>query len=142
MSPSSTGPRVVKTPRQERLLRSSLAGVASTRGELRARRPTSDACAGSNPVGVARALALGGSREDGSRPSAGISSIAPAPAVADAVLFSGLRRPSGEGRLWPGEATLLAAAVLWLLVLAYVGIGEWRRMVNDSRTDVGEIGER
>ena len=44
--------------------------------------------------------------------------------------------------LWPGEATLLAAAVLWVLVLLYVGVGEWRRMVNDARTDVGEIGER
>jgi hypothetical protein len=42
---------------------------------------------------------------------------------------------------WP-SCTLLAAAVLWLLVLLYVGIGEWRRMVHDSRTDVGEIGER
>jgi ferric-dicitrate binding protein FerR (iron transport regulator) len=52
------------------------------------------------------------------------------------------RRPSSLRRLWPGEATLLAAAVLWLLVLLYVGIGEWRRMVHDSRTDVGEIGER
>ena len=51
------------------------------------------------------------------------------------------RRPSSRG-LWPGEATLLAAAVLWVLVLLYVGVGEWRRMVNDARTDVGEIGER
>ena len=51
------------------------------------------------------------------------------------------RRPSSRG-LWPGEATLLAAAVLWLLVLLYVGIGEWRRMVQDARTDMGEWGER
>ena len=109
-SPSSIGPRVVKTPRQERVLRSSLAMVASKRGELRARRPSST-------------------------PSAPAVDLGP-------VLCSGLRRPSGEGRLWPGEATLLAATVLWLLVLLYVGIGEWRRMVNDSRTDVGEIGER
>ena len=50
------------------------------------------------------------------------------------------RRPSSRG-LWPGEATLLAVAVLWVLVLLYVGIGEWRRMVNDSRSDVGAYGD-
>jgi hypothetical protein len=27
-------------------------------------------------------------------------------------------------------------------LLPYVGIGEWRRMVDDSRADVGEWGER
>jgi ferric-dicitrate binding protein FerR (iron transport regulator) len=86
--PSSPGSASVVLRREARFLRASSAGVASKRGELRARRPSS------------------------------------------------LRR------LWPGEATLLAAAVLWLLVLLYVGIGEWRRMVHDSRTDVGEIGER
>jgi hypothetical protein len=42
--------------------------------------------------------------------------------------------PRARG-LWPGEATLLAVAVLWLLVLLYVGVVEWRRMVNDAKTD-------
>jgi ferric-dicitrate binding protein FerR (iron transport regulator) len=50
--------------------------------------------------------------------------------------------PSSRRGLWPGEATLLAAAVLWVLVLLYAGIGEWRRMVQDARTDMGEWGER
>ena len=68
------------------------------------------------------------------------------------ILRSSLAADSSQGRaanappsslrgLWPGEATLLAAAVLWLLVLLYVGIGEWRRMVNDSRSDVGAYGD-
>ena len=52
------------------------------------------------------------------------------------------RRPSSLRGLWPGEATLLAVAVLWVLVLLYVGAHAWGAMVNDSRTDVGEIGER
>jgi hypothetical protein len=50
------------------------------------------------------------------------------------------RRPSSRG-LWPGEATLLAAAVLWLLVLLYVGAHAWGAMVNDSRSDVGAYGD-
>ena len=69
------------------------------------------------------------------------------------ILRSSLAADSSQGRaanappsslrgLWPGEATLLAAAVLWLLVLLYVGAHAWGAMVNDSRTDVGEIGER
>jgi hypothetical protein len=86
-SPSSAESARVERRKHARILRSSLAAVASKRGELRARRHSS--------------------RD-----------------------------------LWPGEATPLAAAVLWLLVLLYVGIGEWRRMVDDSRADVGEWGER
>jgi hypothetical protein len=85
-SPSSAESARVERRKHERILRSSLTGVASTRGELRA------------------------------------------------------RRPSSRG-LWPGEATLLAAAVLWLLVLLYVGAHAWGAMVNDSRSDVGAYGD-
>ena len=81
MNPSSPEPSALRARRHERILRSSLTGVASTRGELRARRPSS------------------------------------------------LRG------LWPGEATLLAAAVLWLLVLLYVGAHAWNDMVADASTD-------
>jgi hypothetical protein len=108
-SPSSAESARVERRKHARILRTSLAAVAS-KGRVASPAPSST-------------------------PSAPAVDLGP-------VLCSGLRRPSGEGRLWPGEATLLAATVLWLLVLLYVGIGEWRRMVNECRTDVGEIGER
>ena len=84
--PSSPGSASVVLRREARFLRASSAGVASKRGELRA------------------------------------------------------RRPSSRG-LWPGEATLMAATVLWLLVLVYMGAHAWGAMVNDSRSDVGAYGD-
>ena len=38
--------------------------------------------------------------------------------------------------------SLLLFAALWLLVFALMAVGQWRRMERDSRTDVGEWGER
>ena len=106
MNPSSPEPSALRARRQERILRSSLAGVASN-GAVVSRPPSS---APSAPAVRLCSLAYGG-------------------------------RPSGEGRLWPGEATPLAAAVLWLLVLLYVGAHAWGAMVNDSRSDVGAYGD-
>ena len=49
--------------------------------------------------------------------------------------------PSSQRGLWPGEASLLVVAALWLLMLLYVGIEKWNALVNDSRSDVGAYGD-